>query len=63
MSLTVREALSQVLDEMDAMSPEELRAELDKHKAGTMATALAEASQFMKELDETIQHNGPPSLL
>lgn len=45
--LSVKEALRQVLDDMAALSPEQLRAELDRHQDGPLATALREASSFV----------------
>jgi len=41
------EAIDQVFAELNAMTPEELRAELDKHKDGEFARALKEASEFV----------------
>jgi hypothetical protein len=47
MTKSVKQALSEVLTEMAAMSPEELRADLDKHKNGSFAVAMREASAFI----------------
>jgi hypothetical protein len=44
--MSVKEALAKVLKDMRAMSPVELRAELDAHKDGEIAIALREAQQF-----------------
>lgn len=49
MTMTVKEALDQVLKEMGELSPEELRAELDKHKDGGLAVALRETQQFLEQ--------------
>lgn len=45
--MTKDEAIDQVFAELNAMTPEELRAELDKHKDGEWARALKEASEFV----------------
>ena len=44
--MSLEEALAEVLDEMDALSAEELRADLDRHKNGAFAVAMLEASEF-----------------
>jgi Zn-dependent M16 (insulinase) family peptidase len=60
--LSVREALRKVLDEMAVLSPEELRAELDRHKDGPMAVALREAGAFLADrtpaADAVVQEGG-----
>lgn len=48
--MTVKEALATVLAEMDAMSPEELRADLDAHRDGAFAVAMRETAQFLASL-------------
>lgn len=47
MAMTVKEALKLVLAEMNAMTPEQLRAELDAHKDGSLARGLREAQAFL----------------
>lgn len=54
-SKPVKEALDEVLSEMEAMSPEQLRDEIDKHKNGTVATALREAGEFLAK--HTLEKN------
>ena len=49
--MSLEEALAEVLDEMDSLSAEELRADLDKHKDGAFAVAMREASEFFASLD------------
>ncbi len=51
--MSLEEALAEVLNEMDALSAEELRADLDQHKNGAFAVALREASEFFASLDVT----------
>ncbi len=45
--MTNDEALEQALTELEALSPKELREELDKHHNGPLATALREAGNFL----------------
>jgi hypothetical protein len=45
--MTNDEALKQALDEMDKLTPQELREELDKHHNGPLAVALREAGEFL----------------
>ena len=45
--MTTQQALDEVLAEMEAMTPEQLREELNKHKDGPLATALRETSEFL----------------
>lgn len=45
--MTTNEALKQALNEMSKLTPQELRAELDKHHNGPLATALREAGEFL----------------
>lgn len=49
--MTPNEALKQALNEMSKLTPQELRAELDKHQDGELATALREASEFIYNYD------------
>jgi hypothetical protein len=51
MTITTEQALEQALAELAALSPKELRAELDKHKDGPLATALREAGDFLYNHD------------
>ncbi|KAB8063209.1 MULTISPECIES: hypothetical protein [Janthinobacterium] len=44
--MSLEEALAEVLDEMDALSADELRADLKKHSNGAFAVAMREASEF-----------------
>jgi hypothetical protein len=53
--MTKDEALEQVLRDMEAMSPKELRAELDQHKNGPLATALREAGDFLYNYDPDVK--------
>ena len=46
-TMSVKEALAEVLRDMRAMSAEELRAELNAHKNGAWANAIREANEFM----------------
>jgi hypothetical protein len=46
-TMSVKEALAAVLQDMRAMSAEQLRAELLAHKNGEIATALREAECFL----------------
>lgn len=48
--LSTQQALRQVLDQMHALSPTELRTELDGHRNGPLATALGEAAEFVASL-------------
>lgn len=50
MSISVKEALEQVMDDLDKMSPEEFLAELKKHKNRDIAVAFAELGKFMEDL-------------
>jgi hypothetical protein len=45
--MSVKDALKQVLGDMAALPPDALRAELDRHRDGPLATALREASEFV----------------
>ena len=47
--MTTKATLQQVLQDMRALSPEALRAELDRHKDGELATALREVGEFFTE--------------
>lgn len=47
--LTVKEALAEVLAEMQSLSPEDLRKDLDAHKNGGFAVAMREAQEFVAE--------------
>lgn len=49
--MTTNEALKQALAEMEKLTPQELRAELDKHRNGPLATALREAGEFLYNHD------------
>jgi hypothetical protein len=49
--MTPNEALKQALNEMSKLTPQELRAELDKHQDGELATALREAGEFLYNHD------------
>lgn len=49
--MTTNEALKQALAEMEKLTPQELRAELDKHRNGPLATALREAGDFLYNSD------------
>lgn len=44
--MTVQEALNQVLADIEAMSPEQLQAEHEKHRDGDIAEALRQLSSF-----------------
>lgn len=46
MKMSVQEALDQVFNDLDAMSPEQFRAEMEKHKDGDIAVAMRELSAF-----------------
>jgi hypothetical protein len=48
-TLSIRDALALALKEMHALSPEELRADLDKHEHGALATAMRSAREFLSE--------------
>lgn len=50
MSMTVQEALKQVMDDLDKMSPEEFLTELKKRRTGDIAIAFAELGSFMEDL-------------
>lgn len=50
--ITTSEALEQVLKDLEAMTPEELRAEFDKHKDSSFAKAMRETSAFYKEMQD-----------
>ena len=45
--MTKDEAIDKVFAELNAMTPEEFRAKLDKHKDGEFARALKEVSEFV----------------
>jgi hypothetical protein len=47
--MNVQEALAKVLKELKELGPEELRAELDKHRTGGFAVALTETRDFLEE--------------
>ena len=47
MTVTVKEALKQVLSDMNALSPEQLRVELDKHSNGPLSVAMRETQEFL----------------
>lgn len=47
--MSVKEALAKVLKDMRGMSADELRAQLDVHRGGEIATALREAEQFLND--------------
>ena len=47
--MSVKEALAKVLKDMRAMSADELRAQLDAHRNGAIATALRDAEQFLND--------------
>lgn len=54
---TTADALKQVLQEMRAMSPEELKADLERHKNGPLAVAMREASEFLaSEIGQNALH-------
>lgn len=44
--------LEEVFKEMESLTPEELRADLDNHKDGPLAIAFREAGQFQQEMKE-----------
>lgn len=46
MVMTVQEALKQVLADIEAMSPEQLREELEKHRDGDLTHAFKELHDF-----------------
>lgn len=46
-TMSVKEALAEVLKDMRAMTADELRAELNAHKNGAFATAIREAEAFV----------------
>lgn len=50
MKMTVEEALKQVMDDLDKMSPEEFLVELKKRRNGDIAIAFAELASFMEDL-------------
>lgn len=50
--VSLQQALDETLTEMEAMSPEQLRAELDKHKDGPFAVAMREASEFIGRFEQ-----------
>ena len=49
--MTAKEALSKVLEDMEKMSPEEIRTELEKHRDGELATAIRETQAFITRFD------------
>lgn len=49
---SVAKAMDAVLTELEAMSPEQLRTELNKHKNGPFATALRETSEFLGQYEQ-----------
>ena len=51
MTPTVKEALKQVLSDMNDLAPEQLRAELDKHSNGSIATAMRETREFLENFN------------
>lgn len=51
MTMSVDQAMKEVMAEMMALTPQQLRAELDKHKDGLLATALREAGEFLYNYD------------
>lgn len=51
MTMSTEQAMKEVLAEMNAMTPKQLRAEIDKHKDGPLATALREAGEFLYNYD------------
>lgn len=53
MKMTVKEAFEKVLADLEAMSPEQLRAELEKHRDGEIAVAMRETQVFMADLAVT----------
>lgn len=53
-NITITKALVQALNELNAMSPEQLKAELLAHKDGEFATALRETSEFLGTFDHTL---------
>lgn len=48
-SLTVKEALNKVFEDINALSPEDFRAKLDKCKDSHFVLAMTEASDFLGE--------------
>lgn len=42
-----QEALAKIFAELNAMSPEELRAKIDEYKNGPLTIALKEAQEFL----------------
>ena len=47
MGMSIKEAIAAALQEMHALSAEELRAELQSHRDGSLAVALREAQEFL----------------
>lgn len=45
--MSLKEALAAVLKDMEALSADELRADLEKHSTGTFATAMRKAREFL----------------
>jgi len=45
--MSLKEALAAVLKDMDSLSPEELKADLQKHRNGSFALALRQAREFL----------------
>jgi hypothetical protein len=50
MNKTIKEAVIEVFNELNKMTPQELRAELNKHQNGELANALNEASAFINSI-------------
>jgi len=53
--MSLQDDLNQVLSEMETLSPEELRAELDLHSKGEFAVAFNEARKFIEGLTMKIE--------
>ena len=45
--MSLKEALAEVLNEMEALSADELRADLANHSTGVFAVAMREAREFL----------------
>lgn len=50
-NMSLKEALAAVLKDMEAMSTDELRANLQEHSNGMFATAMREAREFLASLN------------